>query len=53
MVQWLGLQTPNAEGLGSVPGQGTRSNMLQLTGVHIPQLKIVVERKDQDPTCCI
>ena len=24
MVQWLGLCTVNAEGLGSIPGQGTK-----------------------------
>ena len=29
LVQWLRLRAPNAEGLGSIPGQGTRS--------HIPQ----------------
>ena len=32
MVQWLRLCAPNAGGLGSIPGQGTRS--------HMPQLKI-------------
>ena len=31
VVQWLRLHAPNPEGLGSVPGQGTRP--------HIPQLK--------------
>ena len=30
MVQWLTLWAPNAGGLGSVPGQGTRSHMQQL-----------------------
>ena len=30
MVQWLRLCAPNAGGLGSIPGQGTRSHMLQL-----------------------
>ena len=30
VVQWLRLQAPNAGGLSSVPGQGTRSLMLQL-----------------------
>ena len=34
MVQWLRLLTPNAGGPGSIPGQGTRSHMLQLR-VHI------------------
>ena len=28
MVQWLRLYTPSAEGLGSTPGQGTRSHKL-------------------------
>ena len=32
VFQWLGLQVPNAGGLGSIPGQRTRS--------HMPQLKI-------------
>ena len=27
MVQWLRLHTSNAGGRGSIPGQGTRSNM--------------------------
>ena len=35
VVQWLRLSSPNVGGLGSIPGQGTRSSM--------PQLK--------DPTC--
>ncbi|TEA34796.1 hypothetical protein DBR06_SOUSAS11910019, partial [Sousa chinensis] len=30
VVQWLGLHAPNAGGLGSIPGQGTRSHMPQL-----------------------
>ena len=34
VVQWLGLHTPNAGGLGSIPGQGTRPHMPQLN-VHI------------------
>ena len=33
------LHAPNAEGPGSIPGQGTRSHMLQLSGC-VPQLKI-------------
>ena len=36
VVQWLRLHTPNAGGLGLMPGQGTRSYMLQL----------------KDPSCC-
>ena len=30
VVQWFRLHTPNAGGSGSIPGQGTRSHMLQL-----------------------
>ena len=30
VVQWLRLCAPNSGGLGSIPGQGTRSHMLQL-----------------------
>ena len=44
VVQWLRLHTPNAGGLGSIPGQGTRSHMLQLS-VRILQPKI------GDPMC--
>ena len=29
MVQWLGLSAPRASGLGLIPGQGIRSNMLE------------------------
>ena len=27
VVQWIRLRAPNAGGLGSIPGQGTRSHM--------------------------
>ena len=30
VVQWLRLRGPKAEGLGSIPGQGTRSHVSQL-----------------------
>ena len=30
VVQWLRLCAANGEGTGSIPGQGTRSHMLQL-----------------------
>ena len=33
VVQWLRICAPNAGGLGLIPGQGTRSHMLQLRGV--------------------
>ena len=38
-IQWLRLCTPNAQGPGSIPRQGTRSHMPQLR-VCILQLKI-------------
>ena len=38
VVQWLRLCTLNAGGLGSIPGQGTRSHMPQL-GVLMLQLR--------------
>ena len=38
VVPWLTLHAPNAGGLGLIPGQGTRSNVLQLR-VHTPQLR--------------
>ncbi|TEA37634.1 hypothetical protein DBR06_SOUSAS5310072, partial [Sousa chinensis] len=31
---WLRLCSPNAGGLGSIPGQGTRSHMPQLKTLH-------------------
>ena len=40
VVQWLRLCAPNAGCLGSIPGQGTRSQMLQLRA-GMPQLKIL------------
>ena len=29
VVRWLKLHTPNAEGQGSIPGQGTKPQMMQ------------------------
>ena len=43
-VQWLRLHAPNAGGLDLVPGQGTRSHMLQL---KIPRAALKIE----DPVC--
>ena len=34
VVQWLRLHPPKAGGLGSIPGQGTRSHMLQFITGH-------------------
>ena len=39
LVQWLRLHTPNAGGPGSIPGQGTRSHMLQLN-IPYTEMKI-------------
>ena len=38
VVQWLRLCPLNAGGLGAIPGEGTRSHMLQLR-VNMPQLR--------------
>jgi len=49
--QWLKRHTPNVGHLGSVPGQGTRSQMLQLR-VHVLYLKILyAAMNNEDPTC--
>ena len=39
VVQWLPRCTSNAGDPGSIPGQGTRSHMLQVKSSHVPQLK--------------
>ena len=39
VVQRLRLQSPNAGGPGTIPGQGTRSHMTPVR-VHMPQLNI-------------
>ena len=51
VVQWLRLNTPSARGLGSVPGQGTRSHMPQLR-IHMPQLKDLTYCI-KDGRCCV
>jgi len=38
---WLRLFSPNSGGPGLIPGQGTRSHMLQLR-VHTPQQKLEI-----------
>ena len=37
VVQWLRLRAPNGGGAGSIPGQGTRSHMPQLS--CMPQVR--------------
>ena len=39
LAEWLRLRAPNAGHSGSVPGQGTTAQMLQLR-VYVLQLKI-------------
>ena len=38
VVQWLRLHVTNTGDPGSIPGQKTRSHLLQMR-VHVPQLK--------------
>ena len=45
MVQWLRLQAPNAGGLGSIPGQGTRSHMLQRKIPRVRQRQLEISTK--------
>ena len=40
MVQWLRLCASNAEGLGSMPGQGTRFHLPQIMSVQPNKKKI-------------
>ena len=50
MVQWLTLLAPKAGGLGLIPGQGTRSHMMQLrahTTKTLPS-QIYLKKKNAD-----
>ena len=48
VVQWLGCLAANTGGLSSIPGQGTRSHVLQLR-VGMTQLKTLhAATKTQD-----
>ena len=52
VVQWLGLHALNAGGLGSIPGQGTRSHILQLR-VLFPKLKVHMSQwRSKTSMCC-
>ena len=42
VVQWLRLHAPNAGGLGSISGQGTRT--------HVPDVK-TLHAATKNPTC--
>ena len=49
VIQWLRLHASNAGGSGSIPGQWTRSRLVQLR-VHLLQLKILpATTKIKDP----
>ena len=48
MVQWLRLHAPNAEGLGSIPGQETSSHMLYLRFHKWSEVKVT----QSCPTLC-
>ena len=39
MVQWLGLSTLTAEGLGSIPGQGTKTLKTTWCGQNKPKIE--------------
>ena len=43
VIWWLRLHAPNAQDLGLIPGQGTRSHMLQLSSRAAMKIK--------DPEC--
>ena len=45
VAQWLRLCTPSAGGQGLIPGQGTRSCVLQLKILH-------ASKKMEGPECC-
>ena len=48
MVQWLRLHTANAGGSGSIPGQGTRSHVLQLRATTAKQINRCLKKKKKD-----
>jgi len=43
VVQWLRLRSPIAGGMGSIPGQGTRSHMPQLVQLNNKYKKIKIK----------
>ena len=52
VVQWLRLWAPSAGGPGSIPGQGTRSHMLQLniTKTQYSQISKLIKKKKRKTT---
>ena len=51
VVQWLRLCAPNAGGLGSIPGQGTRSYMHAATRSSQAATKEPA-CSNENPACC-
>ena len=51
MVLRLHAPAPNAEGLGSIPGHGTRSHMLKLKSLHATTKNLQAAVKTEDPAC--
>ena len=47
VVQWLRLCAPSAGGLGSIPGQGTRTHTLPLRPTGAKQIKINIKERDR------
>ena len=46
LVQWLGPRAPNTGGMGSIPDQGTRSHVLQLS-LHASTKDPVYKKKKE------
>ena len=49
-IKWLRFGVPNARGLGLIPGDGTRSQVLQLN-IPVFQLRPVVVKKKKKDQC--
>ena len=49
MIQWLRLHAPNAGGLGSIPGEGTRSHRKQLRSVAAREIKATFQQLPMFP----
>ena len=52
VVQWLRLCPLNARGLGAIPGEGTRSHVLQLR-VNMPKLRPSMPDLHEIKTCLL
>ena len=52
IVQQLSFQSPNAEGLGSIPSRGTGSHMPQLSWNAATEKRKDIKCCNEDRTCC-